>query len=244
MSLYGSTIPRKGRELFAKILALGTPLTITRVMMGQGTCPDNIFPGDLEDLIQPVAAGTSNAPIYKTDTIKMTLQYRSDLNGGLDHGFWIREFGVFAKDPEDGSDVMIFYGTLAEYGQWVSAYTTGGIDIREYDIAITVGEGATVLLDYSPEAFVTSEDVVELCTSVLLPQFLVEAQALIGTHNSDPDAHPFIRNLVSGMDARLSLLELMYNTDVSGNPFTVTFDSLEGLAVSGVHNTTQKRIEF
>ena len=236
MSLYGSTIPRKGRELFAKILATSKPLTITRVMMGQGICPDNIFPGDLEDLIQPVAAGTSN--------IKMTLQYRSDLNGGLDHGFWIREFGVFAKDPEDNSDVMIFYGTLAEYGQWVSAYTTGGIDIREYDIAITVGEGATVLLDYSPEAFVTSEDVVELCTTTLLPQFLVEAKALIATHNSDPDAHPAIQSLVSGMDARLSLLELMYNTDVSGNPFTVTFESLTGLTVSGIHNTTQKRIEF
>ena len=88
MSLYGSTIPRKGRELFAKILATSKPLTITRVMMGQGICPDNIFPGDLEDLIQPVAAGTSNTPIYKTDTIKMTLQYRSDLNGGLDHALW------------------------------------------------------------------------------------------------------------------------------------------------------------
>ena len=213
MSLYGSTIPRKGRELFAKILATSKPLTITRVMMGQGICPDNIFPGDLEDLI-------------------------------LDHGFWIREFGVFAKDPEDNSDVMIFYGALAEYGQWVSAYTTGGIDIREYDIAITVGEGATVLLDYSPEAFVTSEDVVELCTTTLLPQFLVEAKALIATHNSDPDAHPAIQSLVSGMDARLSLLELMYNTDVSGNPFTVTFESLTGLTVSGIHNTTQKRIEF
>ena len=41
-----------------------------------------------------------------------------------------------------------------------------------------------------------------------------------------------------------SLLELMYNTDVSGNPFTVTFESLTGLVVSGVWNTTQKRIEF
>ena len=47
MSLYGSTIPRKGRELFAKILATSKPLTITRVMMGQGICPDTIFPGDL-----------------------------------------------------------------------------------------------------------------------------------------------------------------------------------------------------
>ena len=46
------------------------------------------------------------------------------------------------------------------------------------------------------------------------------------------------------MDSRLSLLELMYNTDVSGNPFTVTFDSLTGLVVTGVWNTAQKRIEF
>ena len=60
MSLYGSTIPRKGRELFAKILATSKPLTITRVMMGQGICPDTIFPGDLEDLIQPVAAVSSS----------------------------------------------------------------------------------------------------------------------------------------------------------------------------------------
>ena len=137
MSIYGSTIPRRGRELIAKLLAIGEPLTITRVMMGSGICPDGVFPGDLEDLIEPVAAGTSTAPVYKTDTVKMTLQYRSDLNGGLDHGFWIREFGVFARDPEDESEVMIYYGALAEYGQWVSAYTTGGIDIREYDIAIT-----------------------------------------------------------------------------------------------------------
>ena len=46
------------------------------------------------------------------------------------------------------------------------------------------------------------------------------------------------------VDSRLSLLELMYNTDVSGNPFTVTFDSLTGLVVTGVWNTNQKRLEF
>lgn len=241
---YSCTTTKRGRALIAKIMAEKMPLTLTRTMVGSGTCPEGLFPGELQDLVEPVAAATSNEPMYDEDTVHMTIEYRSDLNGGLDHGFWIREFGVFAKDPEDNSDVMIFYGTLAEYGQWVSAYTTGGIDIREYDIAITVGEGATVLLDYSPEAFVTSEDVVELCTTTLLPQFLVKAQELITAHNSDPDAHPAIQGLVSGMDARLSLLELMYNTDVSGNPFTVTFESLTGLTVTGVHNTTQKRIEF
>ena len=243
MSLFGSTIPWRGRELITRLLATGTPLTLTRIMMGQGICPDDMHPADLADLVEPVAAGTSTTPLYNRDTINMTLQYRSDLNGGLDHGFWIREFGVFAKDL-DGSEVMIFYGSLAQYGQWVSAAGSGGIDVREYDVAIHIGEGATVIIDYTPAAFLTSENVVEICTKIILPQFMVEVGKAIDAHNTDPDAHPSIRGDQAAIDARLSLLELMYNTDVSGNPFTVTFDSMTGLEVRGVWNTVQKRVEF
>ena len=36
----------------------------------------------------------------------------------------------------------------------------------------------------------------------------------------------------------------MYNTDVSGNPFSATFESLTGLTVTGVWNKAQNRIEF
>ena len=240
---YGCTITRRGRNLITKIMAEKMPLTLTRTMVGSGTCPEGMFPGDLEDLVEPVAAATSNEPMYDEDTVHMTVEYRSDLNGGLDHGFWIREFGVYARDL-DGEEVLLYYGTLGGYPQWVSAYSKNGVDTRRFPISITVGEGATVIIDYSPEAFMTAEDVHEYCTVVLLPQFLVEAQKLIDAHNADPGAHPFLQNLNAALDSRLSLLELMYNTDVSGNPFTVTFDSLTGLVVTGVWNTTQKRIEF
>ena len=240
---YGCTTTKRGRALIAKILAEKMPLTLTRTMVGSGICPDGLFPGELQDLVEPVAAATSNEPMYDGDTVHMTVEYRSDLNGGLDHGFWIREFGVFARDLE-GEEVLLYYGTLGDYPQWVSAYSKNGVDTRRFPISITVGEGATVIIDYSPEAFMTAEDVHEYCTVVLLPQFLVEAQKLIDAHNADPEAHPFLQNLNAALDSRLSLLELMYNTDVSGNPFTVTFDSLTGLVVTGVWNTTQKRIEF
>ena len=90
----------------------------------------------------------------------------------------------------------------------------------------------------------TAEDVHEYCTVVLLPQFLVEAQKLIDAHNADPEAHPFLQNLNAAMDSRLSLLELMYNTEVSGNPYTATFESLTGLAVTGVWNAAYARLEF
>lgn len=243
MSQYGCTIPRRGRELIAKILAAKLPLKIYRIMMGQGVCPDEVFPGDLEDLVEPVAAGTSNEPTYDGDTVHMTVEYRSDLNGGLDHGFWIREFGVFAQD-EDGSEVMLYYGVLGDYPQWVSAYSTTGLDVRRYPISITIGEGAEVIIDYSPEAFVTAEDVGAYCTSVMLPAFLVQAQAQIDAHNTDPQAHPAIKADFNAMDARMSLMELRYNTEVSGNPFTATFEDLSKLRIEGVWNAAQKRVEF
>ena len=240
---YSCTTTKRGRALIAKIMAEKMPLTLTRTMVGSGTCPEGLFPGELQDLVEPVAAATSNEPMYDEDTVHMTIEYRSDLNGGLDHGLWIREYGVFARDL-DGEEILLYYGNLGDYPQWVSAYSDKGIDTRRFPISITIGEGATVIIDYSPEAFMTSEDVHEYCMVVMLPEFLVKAKELIDAHNEDPEAHPFIQNLSAALDSRLSLLELMYNTDVSGNPFTVTFDSLTGLVVTGVWNTNQKRLEF
>lgn len=242
---YGGTIPRIGRELIAKILAAKLPLTITRVMVGSGQVPEGVFPGDLSDLVQPVAAATSTSPTYDGDTVHLTVEYRSDLNGGLEHGFWIRELGIFARDL-DGQEALLYYGTLGDYPQWVSAYNggSGGLDVRRYPVSITVGEEASVTIDYSPEAFTTADDVLALCTSTVLPQFMEQVAASIATHNADPEAHPALRKATADIDARLSLLELMYNTDVSGNPFTVTFENLDGVTAKGVYNEAQSRLEF
>lgn len=240
--VYGGTIPRVGRNLIAEIIGTGEPLEISRIMVGSGVCPEGMFPGDLTDLVEPVAAATSTMPVVDGDTVHLTVEYRSDLNGGLEYGFWINEFAVFAK-AGDGAEAMIYYGTLGDYPQWVSAYSDG-IDTRRFDVEITVGEGATVIVDYAPEAFMTSEDVMDLCTTTILPMLLEEAQELIDTHNADQEAHPALQSATTALDSRLTLLELMYNTDVSGNPFSATFESLTGLTVTGVWNKAQNRIEF
>ena len=78
----------------------------------------------------------------------------------------------------------------------------------------------------------------------MLPAFLKEAQKLVDAHNDDEEAHHSIQNSISDVSARLALLELMFNTSVTGNPFTVTFETLDGTVVEGVWNTTAKRIEF
>ena len=77
----------------------------------------------------------------------------------------------------------------------------------------------------------TAEDVSEYCNVVMLPLFLSAAQELINAHDSSITAHPYIQGIISDLDSRLALMELMYNTDVSGNPFTVTFATLTGVVV-------------
>lgn len=179
MSQYGCTLTKKGKELLARLGAEEKPLVITRIMFGSGVCPDEVFAGDLEGLIDPVAQGTSTVPWHKGDTIRMTLEFRSDLNGGLKKDVVLTEFGVFARDP-DGAGVLLYYGTFADNPQRVPAYSGAGIDIRRFPISIKIGEEAEVIIDYSPEALMTAEDVAEYCTTILLPQLLEEVMKLLG----------------------------------------------------------------
>ena len=74
--------------------------------------------------------------------------------------------------------------------------------------------------------------------------FLDEVRKLIEEHDDDPEAHHDIQNTVASVDARLALLELLFNTQVTGNPFTVTFETLDGVNLEGVWNVKAKRVDF
>ena len=240
--MYGFIIPAKGMELLTGLLA-GDTLTITRCMVGTGQVPAETQPTALTDLVQPIAQATSTQPLVHGQQVDFTIEYRNDLHGGLESGFYLREFGVFAR-AKDGADVMIYYGNLGDYPQWVQPYTQGAVEVRRFTVAIGVSNAPTVILEYNADAFMTAEDVSAYCTTVILPQFLDEARRLIAQHNTDKAAHPSILGTIDQFDSRLSLIELQYGTDVNGNPFRVTFENLDEVDVQGVWNQNAKRIEF
>ena len=241
--MYGFLIPAKGRELIASLLA-GDTLTITRCMVGEGAPQEGVEPAELTDLVKPIAQATSTAPIVNRQQVDLTVEYRNDLNGGLENGFYLSEFGIFARG-KDGAEVLIYYACLGDYPQYVQPYKEGGaVDVRRFPIAIGVSNTQNVHLDYSADAFLTAENLVEYCNEVVLPLFLEDVQKRIATHNADPKAHPHILAGLEDFDARLSLIELQYGTDVNGNPFIVTFETLDGVNVQGVWNEQERRIEF
>ena len=68
--------------------------------------------------------------------------------------------------------------------------------------------------------------------------------AAMDAHNGAENAHSDIRASVAAMNASIKAIELKFGTNVTKNPFSATFGSLDGLAVAGVWNAEQARVEF
>ncbi len=174
MNDYGFAITDNGRFLIAK-LATGVKLKLTKTMVGSGR-PVDCEAREMTDLSKPVAEATSTVPIYNEDRVEMVVEYRSDLNGGLKQGFWLNEFGVYAEDPDEG-EILLYYGCLGDYPQWVSAASKTGVDVRRFPVTIIIGSGAEVEINFNSEAWMTAEDVKKYCEDAMLPELLKNVES-------------------------------------------------------------------
>ena len=185
---YGFVITEAGNNLLAKMVA-GDKLTITKVVMDKGTAESAEAARKLTAPIDPGPNGTSTVPTVEGAAVNMLVEYRSDLNGGLQEGFWIGGFAVFGK-VENGAETMIYYGSLGEQKQYVSAYVEGTApDVRRYPVSITVTAGVEVEVSYPAEAWMTAEEVAEYFNGTLKPELEESLGGLIDDHNKDPEAH-------------------------------------------------------
>lgn len=164
--LYGFTPTNAGRGLLASLLA-GQTLTITRAMVGSGK-PDSLEAmAALTDLVAPVARATSTTPIRTGDAVSLTVEYRSDLDGGLQEGFSINEYGLFAKTA-DSAETLIFYGCLGDHPQWVYPYSPGvAPDVRDFPVKIQISSEVEVQINYHADAFITAEEAADLLESMV-----------------------------------------------------------------------------
>jgi hypothetical protein len=95
----GTILTVKGRNLLAKA-QIGTTLTFTKIKLGDGLWPSNADPTQLNDLVSPKL----NLPIQEIRLVgDGTVRLRFVLtNTGLSQGFFMREIGIYAQDPDIG----------------------------------------------------------------------------------------------------------------------------------------------
>lgn len=165
MSYYGGTVTVAGRNLITSLM-VGKTIEFTRIVVGSGAMPEGVEPIDMVALVTPVAEGVSSVPTVENGVLSMVVEYRNDLNGGLQEGFWLREFGVFAK-TEDTEEILLYYATLGDSPQPVNAYKDNRIDIRRYPISIALELDADIQITYNPGAFITSAEAEELVRTMV-----------------------------------------------------------------------------
>ena len=155
----GFTITKQGWHLLAKLLA-GDKLELSKIMVGSGKVPEGVNPGEITELVRPVALATSTVPQVADKQVSFIVEYRNDLNGGLAEGFWLNEFGVYANDPDEG-EVLLYYATMGDYPQYVAAYNGQAVDVRRYPVVIALSECYNVELKPPAGAWVTFEELAE-----------------------------------------------------------------------------------
>ena len=172
MNNYGFVVTTAGLDLMAEMFA-GESLVLTRVMVGSGKVLEIVNPADFVDLIEPVALASSTTPVIEDNTMSLVVEYRNDMNGGLQEGFNLNEFGIFAKRTS-GDEVLLGYGTLGDYPQPVVPISIGGVDTKRFPVSIVLSNELEVTAGYPTIAFMTAEDVDDA----------------INSHSLSPAAHP------------------------------------------------------
>ena len=152
----GFTITTAGEWALARASA-GEAMKITKVQVGKGAADSQAAAKALTALIDPVADATSTAPVVNASQLSMIAEYRNDLNGGLETGFDLAEFGIFAQVGDD-EPTLVYYACLGDKPQPVQP-ESDGLDIVRFPVAIIVTGSPTVTLNYPAAAFITASQI-------------------------------------------------------------------------------------
>lgn len=238
---YGTRITTAGATLITNCILAGTKLKITQAAAGDGGGSYYVPSTEQTELVRelwrgPIVSAEQNPTVPNMMDVKIIID---DSVGN----FIVREMGLF---DEDGTLIAICNTPDTE-----KVVISTGVDGRLTMLMHIVVVDSSVLeftvtasLDtVSPEDLeaAIAEHNTDPASHADIRQDIADT---VSEHNTDTNSHPDIRVTMAGIDSRLSTLELKYGTNVTGNSFEVTFETLTGLVVTGVWNETYARIEF
>ncbi len=161
-------------------------------------------------------------------------------NEQLSEGYYIRAIGLFAENPNsaDGGEIL-FAVTVEQSGNCYmppfNGITVSGAVVK---LIVAVGNAESISIETNSAAVATVADIKRL-------------EDALSAHNSDPDAHGSLLGDISRLEGDISRLggevaeiKLRVVTNITANPFSVTFKTLDGVSVSGVHNATRGTVDF
>lgn len=152
MSNWGKPVlTKQGLKLQAKVDA-GNAMQLTKCRLGSGTIGSGQQLEDLTELVAPVQTLPIASVTYSDDSHAVIISAVTD-NSTVTTGYYLREFGIYAKDPDDGE---ILYAVASDSEpDFIPAKGTSTVISQEIGVAMTFANAANVTAAVNTSATAT-----------------------------------------------------------------------------------------
>lgn len=152
MSNWGKPVlTKQGLKLQAKVDA-GNAMQLTKCRLGSGTIGSGQQMEDLTELVAPVQTLPIASVTYSDDSHACIISAVTD-NSTVTTGYYLREFGIYAKDPDDGE---ILYAVASDSEpDFIPAKGTSTVISQEIGVALTFANASNVTAAVNTSATAT-----------------------------------------------------------------------------------------
>lgn len=152
MSNWGKPVlTKQDLKLQAKVDA-GNAMQLTKCRLGSGMIGSGQQLEDLTELVAPVQTLPIASVTYSDDSHACIISAVTD-NSTVTTGYYLREFGIYAKDPDDGE---ILYAVASDSEpDFIPAKGTSTVISQEIGVALTFANAANVTAAVNTSATAT-----------------------------------------------------------------------------------------
>jgi len=221
----------RGKALQAKAQA-GTQLNFTSIAVGDGQLSGQAI-ADLTALIHEVKSITLNK--FKTLPGGKAVVGGVLSNQDLQTGFWWRELGLFAQDPDLG-EILYCYGNAGELAEYIPS--PGGAEIleKQVDIVSIIGNAQNVSASIEQSLIYATVQDVQVIETALNAHKAEKANLSVLGHVN----HAV---LTATLDTTWSGTSAPYTKTVSVSGILSTDTPIIDVVMSGTYSTDEARIE-
>jgi hypothetical protein len=184
MAFIEQAVTAAGRALLAKA-QLGATIAFTRLAVGDGYMPVGTLPEDMTGLTSAVA----DVPISRKIRDGDSTTIGGDFSGGASAaGFWYRELGLFADDPDVG-EILYCYGNAGDLAEYIPPVGGAYAVEKSVDVITVISSSLTVTAYIDPLTEIDTSRIYDGAAGKFLDDVLDEIRDDITTVDSGLETH-------------------------------------------------------
>lgn len=186
---YGHSMTAVGQNLIAKVSSRELPLKFTSVKMGSGALGSRTVTALTALIESKLSLDIAETPKRSgTGRWNVTAVYNNSM---IQTGFYFREWGIFAQDPDTQGEVLVFYANSGDSADFIPAFDGTGSTTASYIeerliCAVAVGN-ATVTAVLSSEQYASYDDLQDHIADANNPHKVTKAQVGLGSVDDTSD---------------------------------------------------------